>query len=134
MHLYIMTRGIKQLIDEYINDLQAQYFPYGNPPNLLQLSVRPLQLWELVFPKEQLKEVMQTVLPYESIKSWGLKDIRKHKLALLRLALGAKKIPKLDLTQGIVRPLRKENIAIYPIGIKEDNIWKEGPFKDLEQI
>jgi len=141
MHLYMMTRGIKSVVDNYISDLQAQYYKYGDK-GMLQLSVRPIQLWEVVFPQESLKEVLQTVLPYENLQpgsNWKVTDWRSKYLAGLRFALGAQKIPEMDLTdhKNILRPLRKDNITVYPIGIKPDNLWTEGPLGPkpaMEQI
>ena len=67
MHLYAMTRGIKKDVDDYITQLQGKYFPYklkgiqGEQTTALQLSVRPIQLWEFVFPKESLKMAVGTI-------------------------------------------------------------------------
>lgn len=128
MHLYMLTRGIKPLVDNYINDLLAQYFPYApdttGKMQMLQLSIRPIQLWEVVFPMECLKGVMETVLPYESIDTWQpTPGWRGMKMDMLRMALGAQKLPPLKLDSKALRPIRKANLAVYPFAIKEDKPW-----------
>lgn len=129
MHLYLMTRGIKHCVDWFIRDLQAQYFPYGEPGNYVQLSVRPVQLWEVVFPKEAFNEVCGTILnSTENRKDIGLP------MAALRKALGAKKLPKLDFTKLPKRLIYKDFVATYPIGYRPDAIWKDGKLKGFEQL
>src|SRR3990167_317074 len=127
MHLYGITRGIKHETERYINDLQAQYFGYAamNGQNFnVQLSVRPIQLWEFVFPKEHFNEVLATVSTSPIIK---LNDWRSKYLAGIRIALKAKKIPNdIDLTKIPGRTVYKNNVAFYPIGIRDDEIWEEG--------
>jgi len=134
MHLYIMTRGIKHKVDELINDLQAQFFPFKCKmkdgkldPNgeeqivPLQLSVRPIQLWELVMPKECLPEVMKTIWHTEPLPAHTT-FMQKAKLESIRMALGAKKAPKFkDYKDLKFRVIRKNDVACYPIGIKEDD-------------
>ena len=126
MHLYMLTRGIKPKVDDYINDLLAQYFPYGTDKRWVQLSVRPIQLWEVVFPKDCLHDVLQTVLPIPAWKDWK----PKKGLGPLRMAVKAKKIPEMDISfkeNQMIRPIRKDVVAVYPFGIKEDKEWKVDP-------
>ena len=84
MHLYIATRGIKDRVDRLINDLAARYYPYkagevaGKPViGSMQLSVRPLQFWELVFPEEALEEVCWVLHPDGG---YGLQESTPRKL------------------------------------------------------
>lgn len=116
MHLYILTRGIKHDVDRFINDLQAQYFPWkmeGQPNDWVQLGVRPVQFWELVVPKEYIQTMMRT-LWYDNNT-----DNYQHRLGALRKLIGAKKIPPIDPSIPR-RIIYKDNVSIYPIGIKED--------------
>ena len=125
----MLTRGIKNCVDRYISDLQAQYFEYGGKGNYVQLAVRPIQLWEVAFPKESFKEVCGTLHnSTENRKDIGLP------MAALRKVLGAKKLPKLDFTKIPRRLIYKEFVATYPIGYREDAIWKDGPLKGKEQL
>ena len=115
-----MTRGIKHDVDRFVNDMQAQYFPYGKTGIWAQLSMRPIQLWEIVFPEEQLPVLVKTI----GCDAEVTPGMSKY-LALLRKPLKAKKLPKMDLKDTPWRPLYKENVAMYPIGIKEDKRWTQ---------
>ena len=128
MHLYCITRGIKQDVDRFISNLEAQYFPYNvRLPGsdeiqkaAVQLSMRPIQLWEIVFPKEHLDEVRTLMKGVESIERLN----RPIEEAMLRKAVGAKKLPK-TYTPVPGRIIHKQNVEIKEIGYKEDEI-KDG--------
>ena len=122
MHLYITTRGIKHDVDRFINDLQAQYFEYPHPeqdkkPLWVQLGVRPIQFWELVLPKESMPSLMKTL--------WGTNPEPhpkfKYQLGIIRRLLGAQKLPTFD-EKLLTRIIYKNNVAIYPIGVKDDAV------------
>ena len=123
-----MTRGIKYLSDQLIDSMCANMLPYADG-KAVQLAVRPVRFYELVFPKESLGAVLKGI---------GHKEGNDKKLEIqrniLRTALGAKKIPKMDLTK--VNPINIHNVctAIYPIGIKHDGVWKDGEFKGYELL
>ena len=129
MHLYALTRGIKHEIDNWVNDMCAQYFPYAGGKIMVQLSMRPVQLWEIVAPKEALPELLK-------IMHWDgnyRKDIKAH-MTVLRKILNAKKIPKFDYSKVPTRITRNSLVAMYPIGFKPDKLWETGDFKGFEQL
>jgi len=140
MHLYMITRGIKQDVERFIRDLEAQYLPYKMDAGTIgiQLQVRPIQLWEIAFCKENLPVVLKTVgnPGYETT----IRPDINLKFQILRKIFKAKKIPPLDLKD--VKPLTMfglhssppANIAVYPFGIKEDGIFTEGRQKGGERI
>ena len=114
-----MTRGIKHDVDRFINDLQAQYFSYPthdkNNSYNVQLAVRPVQFWELVFPKEHLQEVQKMIW----VKNPEERNELKYAMKVLRKILKAKKAPEFDENTP-QRLLYNFNVAIYPVGIRED--------------
>lgn len=118
-----MTRGIKHEVDRTIIDLQGKYFPmkYKGQNIGVQLGVRPIQLWELVLPEDQLPVLQNTL--------WrtGEPDVKRFskQLTAMRLGLGASKMPKLDPKKGR-QPCYVKDIAIYPIGIKKDAYNEDG--------
>jgi len=121
----MITRGIKHDVDRYISDLQAQYFPFPNiqgpgTSGFVQLGIRPVQLWEVVFPKESKEEVIKTLSTGPPVDDW-----RKKYFDLLRISMGLTKLPEVDLT-GPMRILYKNNVAAYLLGTKEDKSF-EGP-------
>ena len=130
MHAYILTRGQKEKVDAWIRDLQAQYFPYKtsphaeSPPAALQLGVRPVQFWEIAFPKECLPEVMALL----NASTFDTKDKRKiNRLFawILKLAnvFGLKPVPK-DMKPAQRRMTCRESpayaIDVKCIGLKDD--------------
>ena len=123
MHLYIVTRGIKNQVDALINDLQTKFLAwdwkekdYQN--EALQLSVRPIQLWELVMPETELPVVYNYLNP-KPHNRFGI-----DKNILLKRALHAKSIPDIPKTQGFIHPFK--SVEITPIGIREDAKNKDG--------
>lgn len=122
-----MTRGIKQNTDQFIRDLQAQYYTYGDKgrERWVQLAVRPIELWELAFPKEHLNEIVATTCSQTSIP-WSQDKGKGFLVETMRLLLGAKKIPDFDITKQPRRIVMRDCVGTYPIGIKEDGTWPEG--------
>ena len=133
MHLFVGMRGIKQHQDRLISDLEAQYYTIPmkrNATNVIethnvQMGVRPIQLYELVFPKEHLQEVMRTLELKEGffMKSQG--HLEKW-LAVIRKLLRAKPCPPIE--PGKKRLTYTTAFThVVPIGIKEDvDITKDG--------
>jgi len=118
-----MTRGIKHAVERFVNDMCAQYFKYTDIRKgkkkkwFVQLAMRPIQLWEVVFPEDALQEVMATMFTNEFKRYHGF----KHKMLAtgLRKMLGAKKVPKRD-KKALHRPVFLKGVEVLPIGIKTD--------------
>ena len=126
MHLYLLTRGIKHEIDRFVNDMQAQYFPFKHQgkDTFVQLAMRPIQLWEIVFPEPELHNVLKTIFPEGLQHDDGL--FRKLQLTALRKMLKAEKMPKKIDEKALGRMMYNNSfIAKYPVGIKKDN-YKDG--------
>ena len=69
MHLYVMTRGQLDFTNRWANNLTAKYYPYkfdkDKRPGMVQLALRPMQFWEIVFPEPYLDQVLSIVQPYD---------------------------------------------------------------------
>ena len=128
MHLLIAVRGIKHEVERTINDLQAQYFNFKHRDQknvVIQMGVRPIQLYELVFPREELATVLTTI----KSNNFGF---TKKAAWLLRIAaqfFGTKEKykaikPGMDLG-GQKRIIYMPNCDITPIGYKEDGDMKD---------
>lgn len=131
MHLYILTRGQKDKVDRLISDLQAQYFdykcnPHDKQPHKIQLGVRPIQLWELAFPKEHLEEISRTLeLQTDTWKTdskvpskirWAMKKM----CWVIRRILKLKEVPAYE-PKGFKRIIQHRDVVdIRGVGIKED--------------
>ena len=72
MHLYVLTRGIKDKIEKWANDLSAQYLPFqlkgndvkGAKPGTYHFPVtlRPVQMWDICFPREHKDLILASVM------------------------------------------------------------------------
>lgn len=144
MHLIFAMRGIKHNMDRCIGDLQAQYSPLkrkdvktGEEHEIMvQWALRPIQLFELVFPETALRDVL-TTLNLDSGKEgyWGEKKGAKAKvyLPLIRKALGAEPVPKVEPTPTM-RIIMRDGVGIEPIGIKHDGKVQFPYAADAERI
>jgi hypothetical protein len=125
MHLVFMTRGVQHVVDMWHTQMQSQYFPWKRK-NLdtgqetianVQGALRPIQLWEYVFPEEHLDVVLNSL----EIKPGGKTEppaLNKYAF-LLRKGLGLKSIPD-DIKPTNTLPIFHQAVHIFPIGIKED--------------
>ena len=129
MHGYIITRGIKHDVDRFITELQGKYLPYEYEKGkqaVVQFSIRPIQLWEVVFPEPELQKVMHTLFEGTTRPDAGLTYLKRNNKYLwaLRKTLSSQQFPNLDKT-SLSMPIYKGNIEVAGIGIKKD-LYKDG--------
>jgi hypothetical protein len=129
MHLVFMTRGVKSQRDQFVNFMQTQMFPWKRT-NLstgkdeivmVQGALRPIELFEYVFPEEHLNEVltMLNIPPKDpQFNSWGMDSFKRK---MLRQALGKdlQDVPEYKPVPTS-RFIETRGVAIYPLGIKKD--------------
>jgi len=136
MHLYGVTRGASWVIKRFKSFVEAQYCDYsdGINKNMIQIVMRPVQMWEIVFPEDSLPEVLalcQTRAPLKPKKErkWAMKEwMRQSKYVWgLQKLLNLLPIPdnlrmhKLSPEKvGIAMSVRRD-MEFIPIGIKEDH-------------
>jgi len=127
MHLYVLTRGILSATKQWENDLAAQYLPFKvlekgkkEPTDFMaQLAVRPVNLYEIVFPEESLQDVLGMVKPHcdkgQAGKFAGF-------IKMFSRMLGLKPIPDYkpkQLPSG-------DGVSVIGLGLKKDKMnWKE---------
>lgn len=83
--------------------------------------VQPIQFMSYTCPKDEVDSVMNGLCFEEMEQRW--KDNMKTKAAktVIRKAMGLKKIPKYKKDKQLAMPRGMlKNIALYPIGWKED--------------
>ena len=138
-----MTRGPQQQIDIWKIFMQAQMFNWPRKPILkdkkgkylkdkkgnfkygpaemhsVQGALRPIQLWEYVFPEECLGEVM-SMLNIQTNMNLDPKKYSKAYLSLLRKVLHDEKIPTNIPKEKMRRFIEQKGVAIIPIGIRKD--------------
>ncbi len=150
MHLFLMARGINQSFEIWKMFMQTQWFDWRQRPILkdekgnfikdengkykygaekivkVQGALRPIQLFEYVFPQESLQEVLAMMDEHKSYCNMR-PDINVQMWALRKM-LNAKKIPEMpdlikkEREQVTQKSVPHTGVAIYPIGIKEDPI------------
>lgn len=118
MHLLTFSRAMINRTMDWAHDLNALPVNYAGMQT--QVKCNPIMLWDIIFPKEYMPTMVKTICG----ENW----INPPMAPVLRKALGAKKIPKLDLSTAQEFVLKKEFVSTYPIGIKEDKDWPEGHF------
>lgn len=130
MHLYVLTRGIKNNVDQFITELQGKYFPFkyrnekGEVKDMLwQFAVRPVQLWEFAFPEEHKDLILNSL--FDGTKGEGQHPWYKKWIWPIRKALHCEPVSDYDKSKKIY--IRKDDVEIVSIGIKGDYwITKEG--------
>ena len=124
MQVYFLTRGHKTWVDQWITELQGKYLPfnYNGEKGMLQVIVRPIQLWEVAFPAEHRDVMLQTIFA-------GQKDLGTHQadwkgnlaLSMLRRSLHAEKIGDWDATKGFL-PMTRQGMSVMGIGEQADKV------------
>lgn len=122
MHLLVTIRGHMDVVNRFVNDLMAQYLPFkyakDKKPGALQLAVRPIRLYEIVFPEEHLNEVLAMVQPYDGTK------MEKRLAYGLRKLLRLKALPKKPVPKS--HRVYKRFCSVTGIGLKDDEKGEDG--------
>lgn len=124
MHLFVVMRGHKMWMDQFVNELQSQYLPYRYEKGkigMVQLAVRPIQLFDVVFPEEHLEKVLGMLQPYDSKNTKFAFFLRK----LMKLL----PIPK----KRYPRPINifGQHVDVTGVGIKKDERSKDSGIEML---
>ena len=135
MHFVFIPYGERGAMENFLREMEAQkhYMPMykeGEKPKkiLIPGAIRelPFGIKEYIFPKENLNEVLTTMMPTGPQRykvGWIIK-------LLLRCALQVRPLPKWE--EKLIFPWAKMYVNIIPIGIRDDPmnfIEKEGPHK-----
>ena len=131
MHLYFISRGIKHDVDRFINELSSVYLPFKHQAEgdkeiksyMLQTSVRPIQIWEVAYPKEHHEMMCRTIFGETTMRT-QYKGMNKY-LYWLRKVLKIDKITDYK-PQGDKLPLYNQNIDKIAIGTKQDRLFDNG--------
>ena len=123
MHVIFIPYGKIERVEETLNDMRAQKFqlpvhsPDGKETKFIwfpcQLRTLPFGFYELVFPKEQLDVILNTL----GDKS-DRYQLSKTKLSMIRKALHAKPIPKYKKDKMCIWTIN--HVHFITIGIRED--------------
>lgn len=145
MHFIFATRGIYASTQQMIMDLCAQRFPWrridrtpGSPnegkivDGYMQGMLRPVMLWEYVFPEQSPKNPGDPNSPMEDnlplvLRGFDLTEGGQHfepkaldwGVKLMRSKLGLTEIPKVGKA-GPQLMIHQHGISTVPIGVKKD--------------
>ena len=123
VHALISARGMPDWLNRWEGDCRARYIPVklpkgmGKKQGLLEVSLRPVRIYDLVFPEEQYDNVMSMLYPNEPK---GLGTI----MTMVRKALGFSKPKKWITKKGIKIP--RWNVTVTLLGVKKDKRDKDG--------
>jgi hypothetical protein len=142
MHLYVATKGIKHEVDQFITELQGKYLPLKYRDSVdkpfqdayLQLAVRPIQIWEIGYPKEHHDIVCNSILglykdyPHGIMGNDGTKPVI-HKwvnkfIFWARKLLHLDPIPEWKGEQMF--PIRRVAVSTIGLGTKQDYTMPSG--------
>lgn len=126
MHLYIAVRGILDRINRWENDLSATYYPFklnkenakkfGMEHGMLQCSVRPIRLYEIIVPETAMPSLLRKVQP---CKVWN-----KHYEKFIWMVMKALKLKKVDYKKIPARvssdSMCWDGVQCTAIGTKKD--------------
>jgi hypothetical protein len=124
-----LMRGVyheQQLLKTFLQSQMFNWQTYDGitkkpkPIKMVQGALRPIELFEYIFPKESLGEVLAMLNIKDSDGNYGNVKGKAH-MELMRKMLGARRIPKVEFN-GISRFVPKRAVAIHPIGIKDDEM------------
>jgi hypothetical protein len=131
MHLYVIARGIKDDLERWENDILAQYVKHDvivdgkKQEGKVRVAVRPVQLYEIVFPEKSLNRVLNIVKP--SIKDYGGRYKYFYKMfAGLRKILGLSSIPEWQTENNGEFFVSNKWVGVHGIGLKKDKFDKNG--------
>jgi len=144
MHLYVLAKGVEKHINQWKEDLHAIRLPtYKNGKPIFsgitpdgkpireytRLAVRPVQMFELGFPKEELNTVVNSVVAPKD--DYLFHDTHHPKLEKyvrwLRKLLGLKEVPRPTNPNNFHQPNPYDkSIMVLPVGLKDDIISPDG--------
>ena len=105
-------------------------YPIKDKVVAFQMAMHPIEIWECVFPKACLPNVLKGLKWSGEIRP----ELRWPSVAM-RKVMALKKIPEVHKDKGWkdVKPISAslDLFSAYPIGIREDNgIWPKGTVTD----
>jgi hypothetical protein len=128
MHLFVLMRGKKMDVEKTINDLNGKYLPFEHKTHgkgQLGVMCNPIVPCELIFPKEHLPLMIQTLGGSEALKGQkSLGYLQKYKKWIQKL-LHLQPLP--DVGSEVLKlPIHLESTEIIGIGIKYDKEFDDG--------
>lgn len=132
MHLFALFRGEKYSVEHAINDLNAKHLAYNYhnkdgsiTPGALRVMCNPIVPVEIIFPKEHLSCIVNTLGGQKAIEGQASVGYLKKYARWLRKLMHLQPIENID-EKVLGLPIHKENIEIIGLGIKDDRTLIDG--------
>ena len=143
-NLWLPLKAKKRLKDEYGRDYDI------DAVTDIDVQLRPIEFWEVVLPDGQFMKPLCNSLGLPNTttffnSTYKMEDGKEHSnnefisgkgikfgTEALRLALGANKIPPMDVTKGsLMQPIYRNHVNVIGIGTRADKVIKtiEGEHK-----
>ncbi len=120
-HFDFITRGNRIDVNKFVSNVESMYFPtkLNGETIMYNVVLRPIQLWEAIAMKKDMPMVIKTINP-------RVRNPYINKYAsVLRRMLKLQKVPKID--EAVKRrAIWNQNIEIFPIGVKDDDLDENG--------
>lgn len=139
-----MTRGILKTRDEWVDFMKTRMFPWKRKnlatgkweTTTVAGALRPIELWEYVFPKESLNEVF--AMQHRADGTGALIDHHKIRPEISNYAKLMAKLLKLKPIPKFIKPtaygykikegglplpvnwVPVDGFAVYPLGLRDD--------------
>ena len=114
-------------VDRMINDINGKYLPFDHKTKgkgVLNLMCNPIQLVDIIFPKEHLNCIVNTLGGNNLAGGETSKKYPKY-IKWIRKLAKLKPIENID-EKVLKLPIHNQNVEIIGIGIKEDGELPDG--------
>ena len=128
MHLFAIFRGRKDNVTRAINDLNGKWLPFEHKTHgkgHLNIMANPVQLVEIIFPREHLDCVVNTLGGEKALQGQESTKYLKKYFNWFRKFAKLKPIKDID-EKTLQLPINKEHVEIIGLGIKDDKDFDDG--------
>ena len=119
MHLYILARGVKRFMERWREDMEAHHLPTDVPGRAIQLTMRPVQLYEIMCPEAQLPKVLE-LLEIRDTGKYGKKLNTALKWLRKLMGLDEVLLPVVDDKDKKVYSHSRMHVGVHVLGTKKD--------------
>jgi len=132
MHLFALFRGERYSVERAINDLNAKCLKYDYhnadgtiTPGFLSVMCNPIVPVEIIFPKEHLSCIVNTLGGEKALQGQESVGHLKKYVKWFRKFMKLKPIENID-PDVLKLPIHAQDIEIIGLGIKEDRTLCDG--------
>jgi hypothetical protein len=126
--MFVIMRGRKMDVERTIDDLNGKYLPFDHKSagkGVLNVMANPVQLVEIIFPKEHLDCMVNTLGGEKGLQGQASMGYLKKYIKWFRKFAHLKPIENID-DKVMKLPIHLEHIEIIGLGIKDDKEFEDG--------